>query len=165
MNMAPLDVHRRGSRETIPSNMYLISFTCLIPAFLFQSAFCTELFVAIKNVRDADGRPITDTLQRAPSRRNEPDYYNIVEKAIDLSRINQKVNAEEYNSFEEICGDIELLVRNTISFYKVSFGLNYLKFVSISARDDRTSTRISLAKRLQHGEGKDIAASIRRTTR
>jgi hypothetical protein len=77
---------KRAKRDTVDHvrSGFNLNFTST-----FQVSLCSELFSAIKGVRDSDGRPITDTLQRAPSRRNEPNYYNAIEKAIDLSRINQ----------------------------------------------------------------------------
>ncbi|KAI6225826.1 hypothetical protein M3Y95_00738000 [Aphelenchoides besseyi] len=86
--------------------------------FFEHTTYCSELFNAIRSARGQDGRLISESLQRAPSRRQDPDYHNAIERAMDLSRINQKLNADEYNSLDEMCADIELLIENTISFYK-----------------------------------------------
>ncbi|KAI6203259.1 hypothetical protein M3Y94_00535700 [Aphelenchoides besseyi] len=86
--------------------------------FFEHTTYCSELFNAIRSARGQDGRLISESLQRAPSRRQDPDYHNAIERAMDLSRINQKRNADEYNSLDEMCADIELLIENTISFYK-----------------------------------------------
>ncbi|VDK53710.1 unnamed protein product [Cylicostephanus goldi] len=53
-----------------------------------------------------------------PIFRTEPDYYKQVKSPIDLTRIQQKVKTEEYRSFEEFCGDVELLIENTRTYYK-----------------------------------------------
>lgn len=51
--------------------------------------------------------------------RSDPDYYKVVEKPIDLQRIQQKLKSEEYRSFAEFCKDVELLIKNAKLAYKV----------------------------------------------
>lgn len=63
--------------------------------------------------------------------RTEPDYYKQVKSPIDFTRIQQKLKTEEYQTFEEFCEDVELLVDNTRTYYKVGDSL-VLIFKSIS---------------------------------
>uniref|UniRef100_A0A1I7WT51 Bromo domain-containing protein n=1 Tax=Heterorhabditis bacteriophora TaxID=37862 RepID=A0A1I7WT51_HETBA len=59
--------------------------------------------------------------------RADPEYYKQVKSPIDLTRIQQKLKTEEYRSFDEFCEDVELLVENSKSYYKVILQLLLVK--------------------------------------
>jgi hypothetical protein len=48
-----------------------------------------------------------------------PDYFKAVKQPIDITRIQQKIKTEEYDSFDAFCADIALLIDNAKVFYKV----------------------------------------------
>ena len=52
--------------------------------------------------------------------RSDPDYYEKVTQPIDLSRIQQKIKAEEYEDIEDLTMDLQLLVNNAKLYYDVS---------------------------------------------
>lgn len=55
---------------------------------------------------------------RAPKRRQEPSYYEIVTNPIDLLRVQQKLKTDSYEDVDDLTTDIELLVNNAKAFYK-----------------------------------------------
>lgn len=59
-----------------------------------------------------------DIFIRAPKRRQEPNYYEIVTNPIDLLRVQQKLKTDSYEDVEDLTTDIELLVNNAKAFYK-----------------------------------------------
>lgn len=61
---------------------------------------------------------LCDTFIRAPKRRQEPSYYEVVANPIDLLRIQQKLKTESYDDIEELATDFDLLVKNAKAFYK-----------------------------------------------
>lgn len=61
---------------------------------------------------------LCDIFIRAPKRRQEPSYYEIVTNPIDLLRVQQKLKTDSYEDVEELTTDIELLVNNAKAFYK-----------------------------------------------
>lgn len=61
---------------------------------------------------------LCDTFIRAPKRRQEPSYYEVVENPIDLLRVQQKLKTESYDDIEDLTTDLELLVKNAKAFYK-----------------------------------------------
>uniref|UniRef100_F1KQ15 Protein polybromo-1 n=1 Tax=Ascaris suum TaxID=6253 RepID=F1KQ15_ASCSU len=79
---------------------------------------CGELLEAIRSRRTADNRLLCESFIRAPSRRSDPEYFNVVSQPIDLTRIQQKVKTEEYRSVDELYADIHLLVSNNKKYYK-----------------------------------------------
>ncbi|KAK6728994.1 hypothetical protein RB195_006197 [Necator americanus] len=76
------------------------------------------VFDVLRQHTDSENRQLSEKFVRTPSRRAEPDYYKQVKSPIDLTRIQQKLKTEEYHSFEEFCGDVELLMENTRTYYK-----------------------------------------------
>ncbi|VDM46535.1 unnamed protein product [Toxocara canis] len=79
---------------------------------------CGELLEAIRSHRTSDNRLLCESFIRAPSRRSDPEYFNVISQPIDLTRIQQKVKTEEYSSVDELCADIHLLVNNSKKYYK-----------------------------------------------
>lgn len=61
---------------------------------------------------------LCDTFIRAPKRRQEPSYYEVVSNPIDLLRVQQKLKTESYDDVEDLATDLELLVKNAKAFYK-----------------------------------------------
>lgn len=47
-------------------------------------------------------------------------FFKVVTNPIDLLKIQQKLKTEEYDDIEDMQADIELLVNNAKSFYKVA---------------------------------------------
>ncbi|KAG4079697.1 hypothetical protein HA402_009083 [Bradysia odoriphaga] len=82
------------------------------------SELCQQLYDSIRNVKKSDGSMLCDTFIRAPKRRQEPSYYEVVEHPIDLLRIQQKLKTESYDDIDDLASDIELLIKNAKAFYK-----------------------------------------------
>lgn len=68
-----------------------------------------------------------DTFIRVPKRRQDPTYYDVVSNPIDLLKIQQKIKTEDYEDIEDMSQDVELMVNNAKSFYKVISSEIYLK--------------------------------------
>lgn len=57
------------------------------------------------------------------SRRTHAEYYTLIKQPIDLIRIQQKIRTDEYQNLEQFIDDIQLLLTNAKTFYRVSEGL------------------------------------------
>lgn len=79
---------------------------------------CQQLYDSLRAVKKPDGTTLCDTFVRAPKRRQEPSYYDVVDNPIDLLRVQQKLKTESYEDVEELTNDLELLVNNSKAFYK-----------------------------------------------
>lgn len=79
---------------------------------------CQQLYDSLRALKKADGTMLCDTFVRAPKRRQEPSYYDVVDNPIDLLRVQQKLKTEAYEDVDELTIDLELLVNNSKAFYK-----------------------------------------------
>jgi len=65
---------------------------------------------------------LCDTFIRAPKRRQEPSYYDVVVNPIDLLKVQQKLKTDSYDDLYDMMTDLELLVNNAKAFYKPESG-------------------------------------------
>ncbi|XP_028164939.1 protein polybromo-1 [Ostrinia furnacalis] len=79
---------------------------------------CQQLYDTIRSHKKEDGTLLCDSFIRAPKRRQEPHYYEVVSQPIDLLRVQQKLKTDTYEDIDELSADIELLVNNAKAFYK-----------------------------------------------
>lgn len=68
------------------------------------------------------GGDLAEPFIQLPSRRELPDYYEVIERPMDLNRIKKKIKDGRYLSFSEMSDDVELLCSNA----QVIINLNYI---------------------------------------
>eukprot|EP00127_Corallochytrium_limacisporum_P005055 Clim_evm10s198 gene=Clim_evmTU10s198 len=75
-----------------------------------------KVFDTVYHTYDSDGQLVTELFRKAPSRKDYPDYYEIIKEVIDLNTIKKKIKKAEYNSWEELDADMDLLVKNAQTY-------------------------------------------------
>jgi len=76
------------------------------------------LYDFMRKYKREDGSELCEMFVRAPKRRNDPQYYEVVSDPIDMLRIQQKLKTEEYNSMHQLKEDFEKLLANALLYYK-----------------------------------------------
>ena len=76
------------------------------------------LYDFMRKYKREDGSELCEMFVRAPKRRNDPQYYEVVTDPIDMLRIKQKLTTDEYANMGEMKDDFERLFSNALSYYK-----------------------------------------------
>ena len=76
------------------------------------------LYDFMRKYKREDGSELCEMFVRAPKRRNDPQYYEVVTDPIDMLRIKQKLSTDEYANMKEMKDDFERLFSNAIKYYK-----------------------------------------------
>ena len=86
--------------------------------YLFQQHQMQNLFDFMRRYRREDGSELCEPFIRAPKRRTDPGYYEVVSDPIDMLRIQQKLKTEEYADLDELKADFKRLFDNAFAYYK-----------------------------------------------
>ena len=93
----------------------LIDESCYYAQLAQLTVILNEIFESILHYKCADEDIIPSiVLQKCPSKRLVPAYYEIIDKPIDLIMIKNKLDNAEYLSFDLFEEDLVLLFTNAI---------------------------------------------------
>jgi len=75
-----------------------------------------QLFSAIKNFQDDEGRTLSDIFLELPSEEEYPEYYKVITQPIDMNTIEDNINSAKYSSEEAFIHDFDILFANARHF-------------------------------------------------
>ncbi|KAK2715124.1 hypothetical protein QYM36_009948 [Artemia franciscana] len=61
---------------------------------------------------DEEGRQISLPFQKLPTRRELPDYYDVIKKPLDIKKILKRIELDRYETIDDLEKDFSLLCRN-----------------------------------------------------
>merc|ERR1719499_2826414 len=72
-----------------------------------------RLLEVVMQYEDSDGRILSEPFYKLPSKKELPDYYEVIRKPIDIAKIQQKVDDDRYEDMDELERDFMILCKNT----------------------------------------------------
>lgn len=69
---------------------------------------------------DADGRILSQPFMKLPTRKELPDYYDVIKRPIDIHKILQRLQADKYLEIDELDRDFMLLCKNAQNYNEES---------------------------------------------
>ncbi|XP_037114279.1 probable global transcription activator SNF2L2 isoform X2 [Syngnathus acus] len=68
------------------------------------------------NYRDGAGRQLSEVFVQLPSRKELPEYYELIRKPVDFKKIKERVRSHKYRSVGDLEKDVMLLCYNAQTF-------------------------------------------------
>merc|ERR1719411_761316 len=72
-----------------------------------------KLMEIVIQYEDQDGRVLSDPFMKLPTRKELPDYYKVIRKPVDISKILTKIEDGKYDDMDMMARDFDLLCNNT----------------------------------------------------
>merc|ERR1712130_72309 len=72
-----------------------------------------KLIDAVMQYEDQDGRILSEPFYKLPSRKELPDYYEIIRKPVDIAKIQQRIEEDTYEDMDALERDFMTLCKNT----------------------------------------------------
>ncbi|XP_074643538.1 SWI/SNF-related matrix-associated actin-dependent regulator of chromatin subfamily A member 2-like [Tubulanus polymorphus] len=71
-----------------------------------------KLYGIVVTYKDSDMRVLSEAFFQLPSRKDLPDYYEIIKKPVDFKKIHTRIKEHRYRSIDDLEKDILLLCKN-----------------------------------------------------
>ncbi|KAL1457886.1 hypothetical protein WDU94_008068 [Cyamophila willieti] len=97
---------------------------------------------------DSDGRVLSEPFIKLPSRKELPDYYEVIDRPMDIKKIMGRIEDGKYSSVDELQKDFKTLCRNA-QLYNEELSLIYEDSVVLD------SVFIKARQRVESGEDPD----------
>merc|ERR1712228_47438 len=72
-----------------------------------------KLIDAVMQYGDQDGRILSEPFYKLPSRKELPDYYEIIRKPVDIAKIQKRIEEFSYEDMNALEKDFMLMCKNT----------------------------------------------------
>jgi len=72
-----------------------------------------KLVEVVMQYQDSDGRILSEPFYKLPSKKELPDYYEIIRKPVDIAKIQQRIEEEKYEDMDDLERDFMVLCKNT----------------------------------------------------
>merc|ERR1712032_1181830 len=72
-----------------------------------------KLIEVVMQYEDSDGRVLSEPFYKLPSRKELPDYYEVIRKPVDIAKIQKRIDEEHYEEMDALEKDFALMCKNT----------------------------------------------------
>lgn len=83
-----------------------------------------KLLDVVIHYKDSDGRVLSEAFKHLPSKRELPDYYEVIKKPVDFQKIKNRIKDHRYRCIDDLENDFMLLCKNAQT-YNVEGSLIY----------------------------------------
>ncbi|XP_032481131.1 LOW QUALITY PROTEIN: transcription activator BRG1 [Phocoena sinus] len=71
---------------------------------------------AVIKYKDSSGRQLSEVFIQLPSRKELPEYYELIRKPVDFKKIKERIRSHKYRSLNDLEKDVMLLCQNAQTF-------------------------------------------------
>ncbi|XP_070196110.1 probable global transcription activator SNF2L2 [Littorina saxatilis] len=75
-----------------------------------------KLYNLVVNYKDSDGRVLSSMFMQLPSRKELPEYYEIITRPLDFKKIYNRIKSHKYRELDDLENDVMELCSNAQSF-------------------------------------------------
>merc|ERR1719330_16678 len=75
--------------------------------------FMKKMLEVVMQYEDRDGRILSEPFYKLPSRKELPDYYEIIRRPVDIAKIQQRIDDDKYEDMDALERDFMILCKNT----------------------------------------------------
>ncbi|XP_025109979.1 probable global transcription activator SNF2L2 [Pomacea canaliculata] len=75
-----------------------------------------KLYELVVNYKDSDGRVLSSMFMQLPSRKELPEYYEIITRPLDFKKIYNRIKSHRYRNLDDLEADVMELCQNAQSF-------------------------------------------------
>merc|ERR1712111_254169 len=72
-----------------------------------------KLIEVVMQYEDSDGRILSEPFVKLPSRKELPDYYEIIRRPVDIAKLQKRIDEEHYDDMDALEKDFMLMCKNT----------------------------------------------------
>merc|ERR1711997_541356 len=72
-----------------------------------------KLLEVVMQYEDRDGRILSEPFYKLPSRKELPDYYEIIRRPVNIAKIQQRIDDDKYEDMDGLEKDFMLMCKNT----------------------------------------------------
>ena len=70
----------------------------------------------VADYTDAEDRVLADAFLELPSRKELPDYYEVIRRPLDIKKIRSRITTHKYRSLDELQDDFLIMCRNAQTY-------------------------------------------------
>lgn len=121
-----------------------------------------KIMSGVVNYTDSEERTLADAFLELPSRKELPDYYEVIRKPVDIKRIRYRISNHKYRSLEELQEDFIQMCQNAQTYnvegsqiYDDSIMLQTV-FYELRAKTEKEAAEAAAAASEAGGSGANV---------
>ena len=71
-----------------------------------------KLIDVVMEYTDGDGRQLSGHFWKLPSKKELPDYYEVIKRPVDIAKISRKIEDDKYEDIAALQNDSKLMCKN-----------------------------------------------------